>query len=120
LKSGRLDIALAWDGREDLDLHVRCGDGHLYVNQRNACGAVLDHDANAREPIVDHPVEHAIWERDPAPGRYQVSVRMASRNGAAERLVPFTVLVRADGKEQAYNGVVDGSNETTVTTLERR
>jgi len=120
LKSGRLDITLAWDGREDLDLHVRCSDGHLFFKQKNACGGVLDHDANVREPIVEHPVEHATWERDPPPGAYQVSVTMASRNGSPERPTPFTVLLRSGGKEQVFHGVVNGSEESVVTAFERR
>ncbi|ARN81128.1 hypothetical protein [Methylocystis bryophila] len=119
LKAGRLDITLAWDGREDLDLHVRCGEGHLFFKQRNACGGVLDHDANVREPVLDRPVEHATWESDPPPGLYKVSVAMASRNGNPERPVPFTLLMRSGGKEQVYRGVMNGLEETPVTTFER-
>jgi hypothetical protein len=46
-QSGKLQVILAWDDRNDLDLHVVCPDG-LDINyiQRQACGGTLDVDAN--------------------------------------------------------------------------
>ncbi len=79
-RTGRLQIILAWDDINDLDLYVICPDRQVLgpSNQR-ACGGTLDVDANhgGGEPsrsATTTPVENAVWDQPP-PGRYRVHVR---------------------------------------------
>lgn len=120
LQRGRLDVTLAWNGREDLDLHIYCPGGHLNWAQKSACGGVLDHDRNAALASADeHPVEHATWAQEPQAGEYRVVVNYLT-HGLPLRPVPFTVLVRNGDQEQSYRGVAEKFDvETEVVRLRR-
>lgn len=121
LPHGRMDVTLAWTGREDLDLHVYCADGQLYFGALNACGGTLDHDANrSGKPLEERPIEHAIWAQEPPPGEYHVQVVYYGSNGAEPRVVPFTVVVRDGAGERVYNGRVDGENKEADVVSFRR
>lgn len=94
---GKLQIILAWNDRNDLDLHVFCPDGeHLFFQNRQACGGELDVDANANTlQTTTTPVENMFWS-DPHPGTYKVVVDpydMREGTGSAFRLT-----VRQDGQ----------------------
>src|SRR5262249_20304326 len=92
---GPLDITLAWNGREGLDLHVYCPDGHIFHSSRTACGGTLEIDRNANlAQAVDTPVEHVVWSTPPPPGEYRVEVQFYNRREQPERGVPYTVIVR--------------------------
>ena len=107
LPHGRLEVTLAWNGREDLDLHVYCPGGHLYYSQKSACGGVLDQDRNASlTSAEEHPVEHATWAQEPPAGMYRIVVNYLS-HGLPLRPVPFTVLVRNVDQERSYPGVAE-------------
>jgi hypothetical protein len=107
LQRGRLDVTLAWNGREDLDLHVYCPGGHLYYGQKSACGGVLDQDRNASlANAEEHPIEHATWEQEPPAGMYRIVVNYLT-HGLPLRPVPFTVLVRNGDQERSYPGVAE-------------
>jgi hypothetical protein len=96
-QSGRLQVILAWDDRNDLDLHVICPDGtELFFDARRACGGVLDVDANARaDDATVTPVENAFWV-DPRPGAYGIVVvpyKMRDRGSST-----FRITVRQTGQ----------------------
>ncbi|MDE7548957.1 hypothetical protein PY793_13340 [Acetobacter fabarum] len=79
VSGGVLQVILAWNDLNDLDLHVICPDGQrIYFNRREHCGGVLRHDANARRkgalPPTNHPVETVAWTTAPPPGLYTVVV----------------------------------------------
>jgi len=118
---GKLDVTLAWNGREDLDLHVVCPGGEIWANNRNACGGVLEIDRNSvKDHREDHPVEHVTWVTEPPPGDYQVSVALYDRYELPARDVPFTVVVR-DGKDsKAFNGVAKTAKVLETVTQFRR
>jgi hypothetical protein len=115
-RSGKLEIVLAWDDRNDLDLHVFCPDGQeLYFQARSACGGTLDVDANRNpEDATATPVENAVWETPP-PGRYRIVVDpYAMRDHPASR---FRVTIRQDGKaDRTVEGTAtaDRHGETAV------
>ena len=115
---GRLEVTLAWDGREDLDLHVYCPGGHLFYGQKDACGGTLDIDRNSSAAAaVEHPIEHASWPQEPLAGLYRVAVTLYSTNGLAPRPVPFRLVVRDGDKERSFDGVVDKErSEVEVTS----
>lgn len=114
--SGETQVTLAWDGPADLDLHVLCpGGGHLYFEQRQACGAELDVDMNAQgSPGSAKPVENAVWRGPAPPGSYRVQVHYFDH---AERgtPVPFTVRVVVGGERREVRGVANGPRLQNVT-----
>jgi hypothetical protein len=95
VKHGRIEISLVWEGRTDLDLHVKCPNDEILHGQRQACGGELDRDANAGE-IMEHPVEHVVWANSmPPAGEYHVIVvaylyRDSDRPGSLKYTVRMT------------------------------
>ena len=84
--SGKLEFALSWFNKNDLDLHVECPCGtHIYFNNSkcNNCGGWLDIDKNVKfTDAVEDPVEHITFgytkndkELDLKEGVYKVSVK---------------------------------------------
>ena len=95
-RGGKLQIILAWDDRNDLDLHILCPDNeHLFFRNRRACGGVLDIDANSEtRKATTTPVENAFWA-DPGAGIYKVVVDpFAMREKPTSN---FRVTVRQEG-----------------------
>jgi hypothetical protein len=99
-RAGRLEIALKWEGREDLDVHVLCPEDHLYHSHKLGCGGgQLDVDMNAGSNNSDHPVEHVTWATPP-PGNYEVYVTLYSRKQQPPRTVPFEVYIIRNGQSE--------------------
>jgi hypothetical protein len=95
-RSGKLQVILAWDDRDDLDLHVVCPDGaDIGFHSRSACGGTLDVDANGEVgQLTDTPVEN-VYFTDPPPGLYRVVVDPYDMRARAA--TPFRVTIRRDG-----------------------
>lgn len=104
-KTGKLQIILAWDDRNDLDLHVLCPDQeHIFFGHRRGCGGVLDVDANANtRNTTSTPVENVYWA-EPGPGTYKVVVDPFAMPFGAES--SFRVTVRQEGQPDR---VVEGT-----------
>ena len=118
---GVLDITLAWNGREDLDLHVECPGGKIWANQRNACGGTLEIDRNAQaSDRTDSPVEHVTWTGQPPSGDYRIMVALYERFELAPRDIPFTVVVRDGDKRTVYPGIVNEVKVAITVTRFRR
>jgi hypothetical protein len=102
---GKLQIILAWDDRNDLDLHIRCPDNEeLFFGNRQACGGEQDIDANAKEILATAmPVETIFWS-DPPPGTYKIIVDpFDMREGSSSA---FRVTVRREGRpDQVREGM---------------
>jgi hypothetical protein len=99
-QGGKLQVILAWDDRNDLDLHVVCPDGvDINFIRRQACGGTLDVDANGDvHHLTPTPVENVFFDQ-PQPGRYRVVV---DPYGMRERAAsPFRVTIRRDGQPDA-------------------
>ena len=71
-KSGVVQISLAWDDYNDLDMHVFCPSGErIYFNNRkSACGGELDVDMNVR-PKSKKPIENVVWTDQAPDGEYK-------------------------------------------------
>lgn len=119
--TGELQISLAWNGLEDLDLHVRCPVGIVlnYASPRNptsqkreACGGVLDIDMNNEASNVE-AVENSVWASPPA-GNYEVIVRFHSRKNQVERAVPFIIRIKRGDNVQTFNGTLARPEETIL------
>lgn len=103
---GKLDLTLAWNGKEDLDLHVDCPEGHLDYSNRLICGASFELDRNANEAISESaPVEHIFWAGEPPPGKYKIQVELYNRFGLPPRPIPFTLIIRDGDKVSEHRGV---------------
>jgi hypothetical protein len=122
-------VALAWNTRSDLDLHVAvprgpgCKRGAV-VNYRNkeACGGQLDVDANLdNTEINDTPVEHVAWRNAAPPGRYQVEVSHYKYRGPwlKNTTTEFRIEVWMDGRlEKTCEGHVVQKERVPVCTFD--
>jgi hypothetical protein len=114
-KTGRLQISLVWNGKEDLDLHVKCPGGELSYGSphKEFCGGKLDVDMNSERDNVD-AVENAFWASPPS-GHYEIYVVMFGRKGEPRRSVPFQVRVKRAGQpDQTFNGSVSVEGEKST------
>ena len=118
-RTGKLQVILAWDDTNDLDLQVVCpaGDGTINFNRRRACGGTLDVDANGDvNHLTSSPVENVFFD-DPAPGTYQVVVDAYGmrEHGSA----PFRITIHRDGRpDEVVNGVAqNGQRYRRVTSF---
>ncbi len=115
-QGGKLQVILAWDDRNDLDLHVVCPDGvDINFIRRQACGGTLDVDANGDvRRLTPTPVENVFFT-EPQPGRYRIVV---DPYGMRERPAsPFRVTVRRDGQpDQVATGTAQNGRRNQAVT----
>ena len=116
---GKLTIVLAWDDRNDLDLHVRCpGGGEIFYGRRSVCGGQLDVDANGDARTADvRPVENVFFA-DPRPGTYRIAVDAYAMR--VSRSTPFRLTIQQDGKpDQVITGTATGgTSEVASVTVD--
>lgn len=98
-RNGPLQVILAWNDINDLDLVVVCPSGES-INFRYpaAAGGRLDCDANMGAPLTTRPVEEISWENQPPSGRYQVYVSPFNMHNAARPLSAYRILVILNGR----------------------
>ena len=117
--SGALQISLAWEDRNDLDLHVFAPSGErIYFNQRrSACGGELDVDMNAR-PTSTTPVENVVWKEDPPSGTYRVGVHFYRhhRRRGTKRRTTFTLRTKALGEVAEFTGELEYGDAMLMVT----
>ena len=93
-----MQIILAWDDRNDLDLSVVCPGGRrIFHRNRVDCGGELDVDRNAEGQLTARPVESVVFAQEPAPGTYRIAVHHYQSNPPAPPSSPFRVTVRQEG-----------------------
>jgi len=105
--SGDVQISLAWDDYNDLDLHVFCPSGErIYFNNKiSECGGDLDVDMNVR-PVSNTPVENVVWKENAPLGAYKVGVHFYKhhKKRRTKRACPFRLRVITHGKVREYKG----------------
>jgi len=106
-QKGKIQIVLAWDDANDLDLSVVCPDGtRIFFNNQRGCGGELDLDQNLATP-VPRPVENIVFPEDPAPGTYRVEIANNQHRAPSPPTSPFRVTVRQDGvPDKVFTGTV--------------
>lgn len=108
-KSGSVQVSLAWDDYNDLDLHLFCPSGErIYFNNRNSeCGGELDVDMNVK-PVSKTPVENVVWTTAPPKGTYKVGVHFYKhhRKRKTKKSCKFRLRVSLYGKIQEYSGTI--------------
>lgn len=107
--SGVVQISLAWDDYNDLDLHLFCPSGEriYFNNKRSECGGILDVDMNVR-PLSNTPVENVVW-KDIAPlGAYKVGVHFYKhhRKRKTKRVCTYRLRVITHGRAKEYVGKI--------------
>ncbi|MCA3338305.1 MAG: hypothetical protein INF90_07240 [Roseomonas sp.] len=116
-RSGRVQIILAWDDRNDLDLMMICPNGErLYFDHRRACGAELDVDRNAgNSALIATPVENIVFAAEPAPGRYRIMVWHFQNNPPGPASSPYRVTVKREGRpDHVFTGRVAAGQQVEV------
>ncbi len=105
-KSGDIQVSLAWNNLNDLDLHVVAPSGErvYFAFPRSNCGGHLDVDMNAGGKQSNQPVENVYWPRNGAPaGSFQVFVNYFDKHDAVDE-THFEVHLLIDGVKKSYKG----------------
>ncbi|MCH1540563.1 MAG: hypothetical protein L7S56_03905 [Candidatus Poseidonia sp.] len=107
--SGEVQISLAWDDFNDLDLHLFCPSGErIYFNNKlSDCGGILDVDMNVR-PVSDTPVENVVWKENAPLGTYKVGVHFYKhhRRRRTKRICNYRLRVITHGRTKEYKGKI--------------
>ena len=105
-RGGRIQVILAWDDENDLDLSIACPDREvIFFRNRRACGGELDLDQNALGARSRQPVESVVFAQEPAPGTYRIVVANFQHNPPAPRSSAFRVTVRQEGRpDRVFTG----------------
>jgi len=105
-----LNIALAWNSADDLDLAVMEPSGEtIHFNKRtSSSGGGLDIDMHQSCRILTpEPIENISWNTAPPVGTYTIRVSRYSDCGNASAQVPFTIVVTQKNKpEQRFQGTI--------------
>ena len=106
-ESGVVQISLAWDDYNDLDLHVFTPSGErIYFNNKiSDCEGILDVDMNVR-PVSNTPVENVVWKESAPLGTYKVGVHFYKhhRRRRTKKKCKFRLRVITHGKTKEYIG----------------
>jgi pSer/pThr/pTyr-binding forkhead associated (FHA) protein len=118
-KLGSVQISLAWENRNDLDLHVLDPDGfEICFAQKVApvSKGELDIDRNVNFiGSTNEPVEHVVWEDESAPyGNYKVYVNHYTKHHLQPDKTEYEVEVLVDGELEKFTGLVDSVREPMV------
>ncbi len=107
--SGEVQISLAWDDYNDLDLHLFCPSGEriYFNNKKSECGGHLDVDMNVR-PVSNTPVENVVWHDDAPLGTYKVGVHFYKhhRKRRTKRTCKYRLRVITHGRSREYLGTI--------------
>ena len=118
-KSGVVQISLAWDDYNDLDMHVFCPSGErIYFNNRkSACGGELDVDMNVR-PKSKKPIENVVWTDHAPDGEYKIGVHFYKhhRKRRTKRTCQFRLRVVTYGQAKEYSGELTHGDPMSMIT----
>ena len=118
-KSGVVQISLAWDDYNDLDMHVFCPSGErIYFNNRkSACGGELDVDMNVR-PKSKKPIENVVWTDQAPDGEYKIGVHFYRhhRKRRTKKTCQFRLRVVTYGQAKEYSGELTQGDPMSIIT----
>ena len=110
-----VNISLAWDTLDDLDLYVTdpSGETIFHKHRRSSTGGQLDIDAHENcSQNVPAPIENISWNSLPLAGVYTIKVRHYSTCGNSNTPVPFTLIIKLkDALEKRITGTVDADHQ---------
>ena len=116
---GKLNVALVWQGKADLDLYIQEPSGNnicpspFCASSSDSASGRLDIDANkclqmsGCTDIMQKPIENASWNNAPPKGNYTIAVFLYSANSDLSELIdlPFSVEVTQDNNVKIYKGI---------------
>ena len=118
-KSGVVQISLAWDDYNDLDMHVFCPSGErIYFNNRKSeCGGELDVDMNVR-PKSKTPIENVVWTDQAPDGEYKIGVHFYRhhRKRRTKKTCQFRLRVVTYGQSKEYSGELTHGDPMSMIT----
>jgi uncharacterized protein YfaP (DUF2135 family) len=118
-KTGEVQLSLAWDDYNDLDMHVFCPSGEriYFNNKKSQCGGELDVDMNVR-PVSNNPVENVVWTGQAPPGKYKIGVHFYKhhRKRRTKRTTSFRLRVMVHGESRDYAGIITAGNAMQMVT----
>ena len=118
-KAGEVQLSLAWDDYNDLDMHVFCPSGEriYFNNKKSECGGELDVDMNVR-PVSNNPVENVVWTGEAPPGKYKVGVHFYKhhRKRRTKKTTTFRLRVMVHGKSRDYSGTISSGSAMQMVT----
>ena len=118
-KTGVVQISLAWDDYNDLDMHVFCPSGErIYFNNRkSACGGELDVDMNVR-PKSKKPIENVVWTDQAPDGEYKIGVHFYRhhRKRRTKKTCQFRLRVVTYGQAKEYSGELTHGDPMSMIT----
>ena len=118
-KSGVVQISLAWDDYNDLDMHVFCPSGErIYFNNRKSeCGGELDVDMNVR-PKSKTPIENVVWTDEAPDGEYKTGVHFYRhhRKRRTKKTCQFRLRVVTYGQAKEYSGELTHGDPMSMIT----
>lgn len=112
-KTGDVQISIAWNTIDDIDVHVEFSPGNGlsdHINWTNRfgrlTGGMLDVDMNAHQPFLQPmPVENIFWPPQSSPsGNFSVYIHFY-RSWTGNRRVPVLIVVKSMGKISEYKEV---------------
>ena len=107
--TGLIQVTLAWDDTNDLDLVVECPDkSRIFFGKRDNCGGSLDVDANASAPLTNTPAENISWSARPAPGTYNIHIVFYHKNAGDMSAYRLHVLI--DDKTVDKSGTISSEH----------
>jgi len=114
----KMQIALAWEGLTDLDLHcVEPGGEEIYYGHTtSATGAKLDVDMNAGGRKSDTPLEH-IYFNDKSILRGQYTVRVVLYNWRQQPQHPVSYrleIMKSGAVNNTFQGVLHAEGDVAV------
>ena len=118
-KSGVVQVSLAWDDYNDLDMHVFCPSGErIYFNNRKSeCGGELDVDMNVR-PKSKTPIENVVWTDEAPDGEYKIGVHFYRhhRKRRTKKTCQFRLRVVTYGQAKEYSGELTHGDPMSMIT----
>lgn len=124
-KTGDVQIALAWNTVDDLDLHVLVnpmGSNINWTTRWGQCGGMLDIDMNAVPNFLSNqPIENIFWPPGNAPvgSEYVVGVHLF-RSWTGAQQVNATLAIKVDGNIKTFPVVAQIGNRVIPVTTFRR
>ncbi len=118
-KAGEVQLSLAWDDYNDLDMHVFCPSGEriYFNNKKSECGGELDVDMNVRT-VNNNPVENVVWTGEAPPGKYKIGVHFYKhhRKRRSKKTTTFRLRVMVHGKSRDYSGTISSGSAMQMVT----
>jgi len=118
-KTGDIQISLAWNTADDIDLHVQYSDGFqsetiYWRNRYGRSNGMLDIDMNAAGPMSNTPIENIFWPFNMSPkGQYTVGVHFF-RSWTGNTSVPVIIRIQTLKGVNFINAVARLNQPLTV------